>query len=97
MGVRWPVELGREDIKCWWFRLFPNEEWFKTDIVEEPPREVTIDCCCWLSSWSLGGEMGSDFIFTGAGDEDEGGGVLFDTAKWGIPLCMKRTETRIHS
>lgn len=56
-------------------------------IDEGPLSEVTIDCCwCWLSSWSRGGDIGSAFIFTGAGDEEEGGGVLFDTAKWGIPL-----------
>lgn len=30
--------------------------------------------------------MGSALILTGAGDDEEGGGVLFDTAKWGIPL-----------
>lgn len=56
-------------------------------IDDDPPSDVTIDCCwCWLSIWSRGGDIGSAFILTGIGDEEEGGGVLFDTAKWGIPL-----------
>lgn len=85
VGVKWPVDEGREFIKCEWFKLLPNdvaEEWLMP-----PPRDVTIDCCwCWLSNWSRGGDIGSAFILTGAGDEEEGGGVLFETAKWGIPL-----------
>lgn len=91
VGVKWPVDEGREFIKCEWFKLLPNDdaadEWVKPIIDDVPPSDVTIDCCwCWLSSWSRGGEIGSAFILTGAGDDEEGGGVLFDTAKWGIPL-----------
>lgn len=88
MGVRWPVEPGLEDIICEWLKLLPSdEEWLKAD---DPPKDVTIDWWCCPSNWSRGGEIGSDFIFTGTGDDDEGGGVLFDTAKWGIPLKFQK-------
>lgn len=90
MGVKWPVDDGREFIMCEWFILLPSDadEWFPPRSDEDPPpSDVIIDCCwCWLSSWSRGGEIGSAFILTGAGEEEEGGGVLFETAKWGIPL-----------
>ena len=83
-----PVDDGLEFIICEWFKLPPSdaEEWLFNPINEEPPNEA-IDCCwCWLSSWSRGGDIGSDFILTGAGDDDEGGGVLLLTAKCGIAL-----------
>lgn len=99
VGVRWPVEDGREFIRCEWFKLLPKDdadEWVMPMIDDVPPSEVTIDCCwCWLSSWSRGGDMGSALILTGAGDDEEGGGVLFDTAKWGIPLQMERDRFNI--
>lgn len=82
MGVKWP-EDEREFIICEWFREFPmldvTTEWLISIRFDER------DCCdCW-SIWSRGGDIGSDLIFTGTG-EDGGGGVLFDIAKWGIPL-----------
>lgn len=83
-----PVDDGLEFIICEWFKLPPSdaEEWLFNPINEEPPKEA-IDCCwCWLSSWSRGGDIGSDFILTGAGDDEEGGGVLLLTAKCGIAL-----------
>jgi hypothetical protein len=55
-------------------------------IIEDEPKDC---CCCWLSIWSLGGDIGSAFILTGAEEGEVGGGVLFDTAKWGIPLKWK--------
>lgn len=80
VGVKCPVDDGRELIIWEWLRVLPNEF---------PPMpiidEALNDCCWWLSIWSRGGDIGSAFILTGMGDE-EGGGVLFDTAKWGIPL-----------
>lgn len=103
VGVKCPVDDGREFIICEWFILLPKDdtdEWL-TPIIDDvpPPRDVTIDCCCWcwLSNWSRGGDIGSAFILTGAGDDEEGGGgVLFDTAKWGIPLkVMKKGQSMI--
>lgn len=90
-----PVEDGLEFIIWEWFKLLPNDaadEWLFKPIIDDP-SEVTIDCCwCWLSSWSRGGDIGSAFIFTGAGEEEEGGGgVLLLTAKCGIPL-ERRTQ-----
>lgn len=81
MGVKWPPE-EREFIIWLWFKEFPIDvtEWFS------PMTEEDKDWCdCWLSIWSRGGDIGSDLILTGVGD-DGGGGVLFDIAKWGIPL-----------
>lgn len=98
MGVKWPVDDGLEFIKCEWFKLLPNDaadEWVMPIIDDDPLSDVTIDCCwCWLSSWSRGGDIGSALILTGAGDEEEGGGVLFDTAKWGIPLKGEKISVR---
>lgn len=78
------VKEERELIIWVWFKEFPIDvtaiEWFP------PTTEEDKDCCdCWLRIWSRGGDIGSDFILTGWGEE-EGGGVLFEIAKWGIPL-----------
>jgi len=49
-----------------------------------PPLDPLLPPC-----GSLGGLIGSLFIFTGKGDVD-GGGVLLDTAKWGRPLQYRK-------
>lgn len=94
MGVKCPVDDGREFIRCEWFKLLPSVPTVVCPIpIIEEPSDVTIDCwcwwCCWfIDIWSRGGDIGSALIFTGAGDDD-GGGVLFETAKWGIPLFIR--------
>lgn len=50
-----------------------------------PPLDPLLPPC-----GSLGGLIGSLFIFTGKGDVD-GGGVLLDTARWGRPLQCKKS------
>lgn len=57
-----------------------------------PPPGMPGPWWCWCDTllWcSRGGEIGSALIFTDSGEVD-GGGVLFETARWGKPLeCCK--------
>lgn len=53
-----------------------------------PPPGTPGPWWCWCDTllWcSRGGEIGSALIFTDSGEVD-GGGVLFETARWGKPL-----------
>lgn len=98
VGVKWPVELGRELIIKWvcgWLRTLIFDDILFIVVVKPgvqcpppplppllPPPPPPPIIFVWCSR---GGETGSDFTLMCSGDV-EGGGVLFDTAKCGKPL-----------
>ena len=91
VGVKWPVELGRDVI------IICCGVWLKTLIFDVALFIVVIDkpdelwLCPMMLLWSRGGDTGSDFTFTLIGDV-EGGGVLFETAKCGKPLWERERK-----
>lgn len=93
VGVKCPVEFGLVLIIkcCCGCKTLTFAVALFIVVADRPPA-----FCVWAKWWSRGGDTGSDFTLIGIGEVD-GGGVLFDTAKWDKLLVNAQSNRLIYS